>query len=530
MFYNTYRATKAALRERTLQGTGSLESDRKRLLELQKKEKLKGLLITKFCRKYGIIHPEKYIEDEVSKFVDGSKLTDAELRKLEEKIRKLLQQQRLSNSYRTNKTEENFYNSNNSNYQNIQTETTPNININQNNINEKFHTESHSSSKTKNKKKYANIYEELAALEAEESASKPRIKKLDFTKYGNEWNAINIYNKLLYDKQKKEEAFKENEDKIVLHEALAKQIEDKEKRLEEEKKREKEYGKILRAHNRKLIEIEKEKARALEEQNQKFNQFRLMQMEDERKKRRLEELRDKKWEKEQLEKFKKESEEQKQFELEQQKKRVKTLQDQIKENEEKKKKLMEKLKKQKEEDVQLMLEMKKMDDKKEEERRLYFRNIEKRGNKDLSDIAKENLEKMKREAEEERLKYKYYTREKIKYENEKELLQQQLREERKKDLAKFLEIQIEEKRKHDDFDKILDEEQARIFRLDDEKFKKDRCRDEKIIDRMNKNNLNALKKQMEEKRIRDAKRDGMSGIEYSMNYKILEDVHNALNA
>ena len=295
MFYNTYRATKAALRERTLQGTGSLESDRKRLLELQKKEKLKGLLITKFCRKYGIIHPEKYIEDEVSKFVDGSKLTDAELRKLEEKIRKLLQQQRLSNSYRTNKTEENFYNSNNSNYQNIQTETTPNININQNNINEKFHTESHSSSKTKNKKKYANIYEELAALEAEESASKPRIKKLDFTKYGNEWNAINIYNKLLYDKQKKEEAFKENEDKIVLHEALAKQIEDKEKRLEEEKKREKEYGKILRAHNRKLIEIEKEKARALEEQNQKFNQFRLMQMEDERKKRRLEELREKKW-------------------------------------------------------------------------------------------------------------------------------------------------------------------------------------------------------------------------------------------
>ena len=44
MFYNTYRATKAALRERTLQGTGSLESGRKRLLELQKKEKLKDLL------------------------------------------------------------------------------------------------------------------------------------------------------------------------------------------------------------------------------------------------------------------------------------------------------------------------------------------------------------------------------------------------------------------------------------------------------------------------------------------------------
>ena len=98
-----------------------------------------------------------------------------------------------------------------------------------------------------------------------------------------------------------------------------------------------------------------------------------MQMEDDRKKRRLEELRDKKWEKEQLEKFKKESEEQKQFELEQQKKKVKTLQEQIKENEEKKKKLMEKLKKQKEEDAQSMLEMKKMDDKKEKEKKQSYK-------------------------------------------------------------------------------------------------------------------------------------------------------------
>ena len=57
------------------------------------------------------------------------------------------------------------------------------------------------------------MYEELAALEAEESAFKPKIKKIDFSKYGNEWAAMNIYNKLLFDQQNKEIALKNKEDK-----------------------------------------------------------------------------------------------------------------------------------------------------------------------------------------------------------------------------------------------------------------------------------------------------------------------------
>ena len=62
MFYNTYRATKAALRERELfQMVQNIITDNDKLIRIQKIEKLKGLLITKFCRKYGIIHPEKKI-------------------------------------------------------------------------------------------------------------------------------------------------------------------------------------------------------------------------------------------------------------------------------------------------------------------------------------------------------------------------------------------------------------------------------------------------------------------------------------
>ncbi len=38
-------------------------------MNLQKREKLKGLLITKFMQKYGIKHPENYLESEINKFL-----------------------------------------------------------------------------------------------------------------------------------------------------------------------------------------------------------------------------------------------------------------------------------------------------------------------------------------------------------------------------------------------------------------------------------------------------------------------------
>jgi hypothetical protein len=112
-----------------------------------------------------------------------------------------------------------------------------------------------------------------------------------------------------------------------------------------------------------------------------------------------------------------------------------------------KKKLIEKLKQQKENDAQMMLEQKLVEDKKEAERKLYFKRIENRANTFLSGIAKQELEKMKREEDEERWKYKYYMREKLKKDQEKDELEKKKREEAKKELAKMLEIQIEEKKK-----------------------------------------------------------------------------------
>ena len=96
MFYNTYRTTKSSMRsadKNSLAGTGmSIANQRERLLNLQKRQKLKDLLITKFMQKYKIKNYEKALEDEITKFLQGEKLTDQDLKRLDIKIKQLLKE------------------------------------------------------------------------------------------------------------------------------------------------------------------------------------------------------------------------------------------------------------------------------------------------------------------------------------------------------------------------------------------------------------------------------------------------------
>ena len=94
MFYNTYRTTKSSMRsadKNSLAGTG-MSIANQRLLNLQKRQKLKDLLITKFMQKYKIKNYEKALEDEITKFLQGEKLTDQDLKRLDIKIKQLLKE------------------------------------------------------------------------------------------------------------------------------------------------------------------------------------------------------------------------------------------------------------------------------------------------------------------------------------------------------------------------------------------------------------------------------------------------------
>ena len=65
------------------------EARKEKLLNIQKKEQLKGLLINKFKLKYGD-KPQisKYIDNEVARYLKNDRLTEDTLRNLDGKIGK----------------------------------------------------------------------------------------------------------------------------------------------------------------------------------------------------------------------------------------------------------------------------------------------------------------------------------------------------------------------------------------------------------------------------------------------------------
>jgi hypothetical protein len=70
--------------------SGTSDARHERLLDIQKREQLKGLLINKFKVKYGDKGPglAKYIDNEVQKFLKNDRLTEDNLKKLDDRILK----------------------------------------------------------------------------------------------------------------------------------------------------------------------------------------------------------------------------------------------------------------------------------------------------------------------------------------------------------------------------------------------------------------------------------------------------------
>lgn len=142
------------------------------------------------------------------------------------------------------------------------------------------------------------------------------------------------------------------------------------------------------------------------------------------------------------------------------------LQKTLRENEENKRIQALMREKEKLEDIRSIEEYTRVLEKQENERKLYFKNIENKSSNFLAKMSQTVLKDIenKNQAENERIK---------KYEQEKEerLLAQEKRklEEikmKKQELKKFYDAQVEEKRKEKEFQDMLNKEQARIWGTD----------------------------------------------------------------
>ena len=543
MFYNTYRTTKSTMRsvdKAYLSGVGrNIMNQRERLLNLQKRQKLKDLLITKFMQKYKIKNFEKALEDEITKFLQGEKLNDQDLKRLDIKIRGLLKEKATKDRLKEKLTQS-LQNKNDilpkieskniddntlapritSPTQKILT-TEPIVNTLQK---KSLSTSTYSPINTYgSKRKYKNPEEELAELEAEfakdEQVNKQSYKRLDFTGEGNEWSAIAKYNRKIYEDQIKSEKIKDEELKRRNKADLDLQIKQRLKQEYENELKEKEYDKIMEAHQKELDEMEKKKQEALKKQLMKEKESRDEQIRQNYILKRIETLKEKKFEKSLLKSIKEGMEKEKLDAMERKKKENEALVKAMKENDLKLKMKKEIEKKQREEDVKMGEERIKMDMKEEVRRQAYYDMIRSYGNKSTNK-SNELLDKLKKEQEEEDKRIHHYYEEKNRLAIEKEKKEELKKFRQKFELKKYLDMQIAERKKEEEFLKSLDYEQARIWAIDCKKYNDDEKAIGKRIKEMNKRNMNTLMEQINKKKNKN--KDEMNETEYAMNRQLLE--------
>ena len=560
----------------------NLVNPRERLMNNQKRQKLRELLIDRFANKYNISNNKAIIEGEITKFIQQEKLNDVDLQRLDKRIQKIISDNISQKNLKSSLTKElnyniqpeNELNQNQNVPSNFQEEESiypanykPPVESNINNTlkqSNKANVRSGSYqnksrplssqtyirndkidlNKNKNKTKYKSPEEELAALEAELAAEEERelrekgyyhelnndlnLNKLDFKKYGNEWAAMAAYDKKIYEQQLLDEKIRNTQLKKRTKYDLDEQVKEKIKKEYEDELKEKEYDKLFKEHQAKLDQIEKEKEELIKQQYLREKASREAQLKDNYVRRRIDELKDKKFDKKIIKNIKKEMEREKNEMLEEKKKRNVELNKALKENEMNRKNKKKLLEKEREEDRQFLDEQRKMDIRLEQQREYLLNKIKSNGNKYTNKKAEEKIEQIKKDQEEEDKKLIFYMNEKARIADEKEMKEKIRRENEKKELKKYYDMQVEEKKKDDEFEKVLDGEQARIWKKDVEKYKEDEKRIAKIIRAKNVKNLETIKQQIKTKKEKENNKYGMTDVEFAMNRGKLMKVQEAL--
>ena len=546
---------------------------RERLMNTNKRQKLRDLLIDRFAQKYNLGKNRILIEGEITRFLQQEKLNDVDLQKLDAKIKRIITQDISKKNLKKTLTDNLNYNKpiveNDINNQNINqveesiypTNYQPPM---ESTLNQKVNHRSNSSQQNqsmrplssqtyipqdklnlyKNRTKYKKPEDELAELEAELAAEQERewrekgyyselnphyqLKKIDFKKYGNEWAAMAAYDKKIYEQQLIDEKIRQKQQKKRTKYDLDEQIKEKIKKEYEDELKEKEYDKIFKDHQKELDKIEKEKEKLIKEQYIREKESRQVQLRDSYVRKRIDELKEKKFDKKVIKNILTEIENEKRQNAEEKKRRNIELNKGLEENEKKRKNLKILQDKQKEEDLQFLEEQRKMDIRKEQQRNYLLNKIKNKFNVGYSQEVEDKVKKIQLDQEEEDKKMIHYMREKCRIADEKEMNEKIKREKEKKELKKYYDMQVDERKKEEEFEKVLDGEQARIWKKDCDKFNEDEKRIAKIIRDKNVRNQNTILDQIRIKKEKEKNNSNMSPIEFSMNKEKLMKVQEAL--
>jgi len=301
---------------------------------------------------------------------------------------------------------------------------------------------------------------------------------------------------------------------------LDNQIRQKLRRLNEDQLKNKEYDHILLAHCDHLSDLEAQKQMQMKQKVLKEKDNRDKQLKDEKVRKRIEVVKEKKYDRELVKHLLEEMDKEKQVTLKKKVDEKEALQKTLKDNELNKIKQLEALRKEREEDIRATEEYTKILDKQENDRKEYFKNIERCSNSFMSKMVGTVLKEMDDKNKDEEDRMKNYLNDKEKRAQEEDERKKQQSHENKKAMKNYLDMQVDEKKQMNDFEKTLNAEQARIWKIDTQRFTEQEKDINSQIRFGNVLNADFLKSQKE---MKNAKKPAkMTDAEYALNRNVLE--------
>ncbi len=520
--------------------TMKMNEPRDTLMNNQRRDKLKQTLIDRFMQSFGEIAVKPIIEKEVSTFLKRDKLNDYDLQQLEKTIQGKLNVKKKKKDLRKNLSNPN--NNRNQTYQgnNINVEEVKLPDINQSRLQnknlcscERLNQSRMSGASDLDKFDDRNLGDQMRDEEMKDfqklnlgDKEKENNKiDFDFSKYADEWDAINMYNKKKFEEDKKREKIKDHEMKLRTRNDLDNQIKQKIKREYEEKLKSLEYDALVDKHLKHLDELEAKKREEIKKRVLKEKEMRDKQLREQYVKKRIEFLKNKKYERALVKENQQQLKDEKKANLERKKAEKLAMEKTKEDNLLRRKILAEEAKKEREDDIRIMEDALALDIKKENERKEYFQKIERNANvfsgKAIETVLKAQKEKMRMEEE----KLKEYER--IMNERAKEDDERRLKEiaQGKINYRNYLDKQVARRKLNDEYEKKVDLEQGRIWKEDTKRFHEKEKEVARIIREMNKRNLEALNEQV--KRGKAIVDHGMSETEKAMNKDILREATQA---
>ena len=371
--------------------------------------------------------------------------------------------------------------------------------------------------------KYAK--EEMDAKELKElekyknESDEQSVKKvvIDSSKYNDEWDAINMYQKKMAQERERLEKRKEWEMKMRNKADLLNQIQQKIKRKYDQELKEKEYALIIEDNVKKMDELERKQKEYQKQLIMKEKQIRDKQMRDIYVAKRIAYLKNKKYEKELIAHNNEEIRLAKEFALAQKEKEHEALLKTLKDNELHKQKLLEQERIERENDIKIMEDSAANDIKRENERKAYYESI-KRGQmehdtKMLESVVKKRNEELKKEED---ILTNFWTNQDI-LDKENEMKRKQEMKENQKKLKLFYDMQVEEKKKKKEFERQVDLAQGRIWKQDYLNYLQYENETNRRIKELIRKNLSDQTK-LKRKNVDD----GMSENEKAMNKEMLQ--------